>query len=178
MTEAVTRLSRVPDAEAASGWRLDSKWVLIGVPVALVAWLALVPLVFLLWQSFLTPQTAARPAEFTLDNYRTAYFSTETFRLFFNSVQYAAGTSAFALCLGTMLAWMNERTNTPFKRLFFALSIIPLVIPGILFTVSWIMLASPKIGILNVWLQWLFNTETVFFNIYTMTGMIWTDGLH
>jgi iron(III) transport system permease protein len=178
MTEAVTRLSRVPDAVMAPGWRFDSRWVLIGVPVALVAWLALVPLVFLLWQSFLTPQTAARPAEFTLENYRTAYFSAETFRLFFNSVQFAAGTSVFALCLGTTLAWMNERTNTPFKRLFFALSIIPLVIPGILFTVSWIMLASPKIGILNVWLQWLFNTDMVFFNIYTMTGMVWTDGLH
>jgi len=178
MTEAVTRLSRVPDTDTASGWRLDSKWVLIGVPVALVVWLALVPLVFLLWQSFLTPQTATSPAEFTLENYRTAYFSAETFRLFLNSVQFAAGTSAFALCLGTMLAWMNERTNTPFKRLFFALSIIPLVIPGILFTVAWFLLASPKIGILNVWLQWLFNTDTVFFNIYSMTGMIWTDGLH
>ena len=46
---------------------------MIGVPVALVAWLALVPLVFLLWQSFLTPQTAAAPAQFTLDNFRTAY---------------------------------------------------------------------------------------------------------
>jgi iron(III) transport system permease protein len=178
MTEAVTRLSRVPDTDTASGWRLDSKWVLIGVPVALVVWLALVPLVFLLWQSFLTPQTATSPAEFTLENYRTAYFSAETFRLFLNSVQFAAGTSAFALCLGTTLAWMNERTNTPFKRLFFALSIIPLVIPGILFTVAWFLLASPKIGILNVWLQWLFNTDTVFFNIYSMTGMIWTDGLH
>jgi len=178
MTEAVTRLSRLPDTDTASGWRLDSKWVLIGVPVALVVWLALVPLVFLLWQSFLTPQTATSPAEFTLENYRTAYFSAETFRLFLNSVQFAAGTSAFALCLGTTLAWMNERTNTPFKRLFFALSIIPLVIPGILFTVAWFLLASPKIGILNVWLQWLFNTDTVFFNIYSMTGMIWTDGLH
>ncbi len=40
------------------------------------------------------------------------------------------------------------------------------------------LLASPKIGILNVWLQWLFGTDYVFFNIYTMTGMIWVDGLH
>src|SRR6266571_3794593 len=178
MTEAVTRLSRVPDTDTASGWRLDSKWVLFGVPVALVVWLALVPLVFLLWQSFLTPQTATSPAEFTLENYRTAYFSAETFRLFLNSVQFATGTAAFSLCLGTALAWMNERTNTPFKRLFFALSLIPLVIPGILFVVSWIMLASPKIGILNVWLQWLFNTDEVFINIYTMPGMIWVEGLH
>jgi iron(III) transport system permease protein len=175
MTEAVGSLP-VPDA--APWRRIDSKWFLIGIPVLLVMWLSLVPLVFLLWQSFLTPQTAARPAEFTLENFRNAYFSAETFRLFYTSVQYAAGTAAFALCLGTALAWMNERTNTPFKKLFFALSIIPLVIPGILFTVSWIMLGSPKIGILNLMLQKLFDTDTVFINVYSLAGMIWVDGLH
>ncbi|MFI4906457.1 MAG: ABC transporter permease, partial [Steroidobacterales bacterium] len=136
------------------------------------------PLVFLLWQSFLTPQTATVPARYTLENFRTAYFSTETVRLFLNSVQFAIGAAALSLCLGTALAWMNERTNTPFKKLFFGLSIIPLVIPSILFAVSWIMLASPKIGIINVALQGLFGTDTVFVNIYTMTGMIWVDGLH
>jgi iron(III) transport system permease protein len=178
MTEAVGRLAPLPDAELAPWRRLDSKWVLIGVPVALVIWLSLVPLVFLLWQSFLTPETASRPAVFTLENFRTAYFSAETFRLFFNSVQFAVGTAVFALGLGTTLAWMNERTNTPFKKLFFALSIIPLVIPGILFTVPWIMLASPRIGIINLMLQGLFSTDYVFFNVYTMTGMIFVDGLH
>jgi iron(III) transport system permease protein len=118
------------------------------------------------------------PARYTLDNFRTAYFSTETVRLFLNSVQFAIGAAALSLCLGTALAWMNERTNTPFKKLFFGLSIIPLVIPSILFAVSWIMLASPKIGIINVTLQGLLGTDTVFVNIYTMTGMIWVDGLH
>src|SRR4029078_10799670 len=109
--------------------------------------------------------------------FRTAYFSTETFRLFFNSVQYATGTAVFALCLGTALAWMNERTNTPFKQLFFALSIIPLVIPGILFTVAWIMLGSPKIGLVNLALQGVFDTDAGFINVYTLGGMIWVDGL-
>src|SRR5262247_962273 len=181
MAEAATRTSPLPDTHVAFWQRLDSKWILIGVPIALVVWLSLVPLVFLLWQSFLTPQTASRPAVFTLENFRTAYLSAETFRLFFNSVQFATGTAAFSLCLGTALAWMNERTNTPFKRLFFALSIIPLVIPGILFTVSWIMLGSPKIGILNAAMRGLFDlpllkslfgmpSDYVYLNIYTMTG--------
>src|SRR5260370_27813617 len=178
MTDTVGHLAHLPRAELAPRWRLDSKWLLIGTSVALVAWLALVPLVFLLWQSFLTPQTATVPARYTLDNFRTAYFSTETVRLFLNSVQFAIGAAALSLCLGTALAWMNERTNTPFKKLFFGLSIIPLVIPSILFAVSWIMLASPKIGIINVTLQGLFSTDTVFVNIYTMTGMLWVDGLH
>ena len=174
MTDAVGRLASVPPLAP----RFDSRWIMIGVPVALVVWLALVPLVFLLWQSFLTPQTAAAPAQYTLDNFRTAYFAPETARLFFNSVQFAVGSALFALVVGTALAWMNERTNTPFKTLFFALAIIPLVIPGILFTVSWIMLASPKIGLINLALQKLTGTDAVFVNIYTMAGMIWVDGLH
>jgi iron(III) transport system permease protein len=158
--------------------RFELKGLTIAVCIAAVAWLALVPLVFLLWQSILTPQTAAKPAQFTLDNFRTAYLSADTARLFFNSVQFASGAALLALFVGTGLAWMNERTNTPFKSLFFALTIVPLVIPGILFTVSWIMLASPKIGLLNLALQKLFDTDAVFINIYTMTGMIWVDGLH
>jgi iron(III) transport system permease protein len=174
VTDAVGRLASVPPLAP----RFDSRWIMIGVPVALVVWLSLVPLVFLLWQSFLTPQTATAPAQYTLENFRTAYFAPETARLFLNSVQFAVGSALFALIIGTALAWMNERTNTPFKTLFFALAIIPLVIPGILFTVSWIMLASPKIGLINLALQKLTGTDAVFVNIYTMAGMIWVDGLH
>ena len=159
-------------------YRLDLKWVVLGVCVALVAYLALIPLGFLLWQSFFTPHTAAKPAVFTLGNYAAAYTSVQTAKLFVNSLLFAAGTAAFSLIVGTALAWMNERTNTPFKRLFFGLALVPLIIPGILFTISWIMLASPKIGIFNLMLQHWFGTSYVFFNVYTMWGMIWVDGLH
>ena len=177
MTDTVGHLGHLARA-APEPWRIDLKWLLIGGSVALTAWLVLVPLVFLLWQSFLTPQTATVPARFTLDNFRTAYLSAETLRLFLNSVAFAIGAAVVSLSLGTALAWMNERTNTPLKRLFFGLSIIPLVIPSILFTVAWIMLASPKIGIINKALQGLTGTDTVFVDIYTLAGMIFVDGLH
>ena len=84
---ASPRLSRLPAPAAPSRPGLDFKWLLVGGPAALVVWLSLVPLTFLLWQSFLTPQTATVPARYTLDNFRTAYFSAETFRLFFNSIE-------------------------------------------------------------------------------------------
>jgi iron(III) transport system permease protein len=176
--EATDRLYSVADAGTAPRFRVDSKWVLIGLCVALVAWLCLVPLVFLLWQSVMTPQTATVPAEFTLQNYAHAYASGDTLHLLNNSVQFAAGTAVLALVVGTFFAWVNERTNTPLKPLFFAISIVPLIIPSILFTVSWILLASPKIGILNLVLRSWFGTEAVFFDIYSMAGMIWVDGLH
>jgi iron(III) transport system permease protein len=174
VTEVAGRLASRPDIAP----RFEFKGVIIGLSIAMVAWLALVPLVFLLWQSILSPQTATFPAQFTLENFRTAYLSADTARLFLNSVQFAAGAAVLALLVGASLAWMNERTNTPFKSLFFALAIIPLVIPGVLFTVAWIMLASPKIGLINLALQKLLNTDAVFFNVYSMAGMIWVDGLH
>jgi iron(III) transport system permease protein len=154
------------------------KGLVIGVCVAFTVYIALIPLGFLLWQSFFTPQTATKAAQFTLGNYITAYTSSDTARLFWNSVRFAVGTASLAFFIGATLAWINERTNTPFKSLFFALSLIPLVIPGILFTVAWILLGSPKIGIINLVLISLFNLDGPVFNIYSMWGMIWVDGLH
>jgi iron(III) transport system permease protein len=156
----------------------DLKWIVIGVCVAFTVYVAVIPLAFLLWQSFFTPQTAARAAQFTLGNYTQAYGSAETLRLFWNSLKFSAGTAVLAFVLGTALAWMNERTNTPFKALFFALSIIPLIIPGILFTVAWILLGSPKIGIINLALQHWLGFEQPLLNVYSLAGMIWVDGLH
>src|ERR1700687_1184010 len=158
------------------GWTWLWTWLPIAAAVGLVAWLALVPLGFMLWQSVLTPQTAATAARFTLDNYKTAYASADTARLLKNSLQFALGSATLAFALGTLLAWINERTDTPFKPLFFALTLVPLIIPGILFTVSWIFLGSPKIGLINLALQRAFSTDAVFINIYSIPGMIWVDG--
>jgi iron(III) transport system permease protein len=171
-----TTIARAP--AALPRLRFDPKWLIIGVCVLITVYLGIVPLGFLLWQSFFTPQTAAKAAVFTLGNYRQAYGSAETWVLFWNSLRFATGAAILAFLIGTALAWMNERTNTPFKALFFALSIIPLVIPGILFTVSWILLGSPKIGLINLALQRLFDTDAVFINVYSLWGMIWVDALH
>jgi iron(III) transport system permease protein len=158
--------------------RFEWGWIVIAICVVLTVYIAIVPLGFLIWQSFFTPQTADKAAQFTFGNYVEAYGSAETARLFWNSVKFAIGTSCFSFVVGTALAWMNERTNTPFKNLFFALSIIPLIIPGILFTVAWILLASPKIGIINLVMKNWLGLENHLFDIYSIWGMIWVDGLH
>src|SRR5713101_9573613 len=163
---------------AAGAPRFDAKWLIIAVCVALTLYLGVVPLVFLVWQSFFTPQSAAKAAEFTFGNYAEAYGSADTWILFGNSLKFATGAAALSFVIGTLLAWMNERTNTPFKGLFFALSVIPLIIPGILFTVAWILLGSPKIGLINLVLQNWVGVERPLFNVYSLPGMIWVDGLH
>jgi iron(III) transport system permease protein len=152
--------------------RVDPKWIVIGLCLAVVAWVALVPLAFLLWQS------VTADGSLTLANFRSAYLSGGNAGTFANSVLFAIGAAAFSMAIGTLFAWLNERTNTPFKALFYGLAIVPLVIPSILFTVAWIFLASPKIGILNHVLRDLFGTAAPTLNIYSLAGMIWVDGLH
>lgn len=156
---------------------IDTKWMIMGGTVLVVAWIVLVPLIFLIWQSFMTPQTLAEPSVFTFGNYLDVYTSARTFRLFSNSLLYAMGSSILSLVLGTSLAWICERTNTPMKSMMYALSVVPLIIPGILFVTAWIMLASPRIGIINLVLQYAFGTDYVFFDIYTLRGMMWVDGI-
>ena|SRR5688572_13860778 len=69
--------------------RFEWGWVVIAICVAITVYIAIIPLGFLLWQSFFTPQTATKAAVFTLKNYSDAYASPETYRLFKNSLQFA-----------------------------------------------------------------------------------------
>lgn len=157
------------------GVRLSPVHFLTGGSVLLLAYLTLVPLLFLLYGSL----TSARaPGTFTFANYVRAYTDPAAFRLLANSATYAAGAAAISFVTGTLLAWMSERTNTPLRGLFFSLSLIPLIIPGVLFTVAWIFLLSPKIGLINVFLVWLFGLEHPPFTSYSLYAMMWVDGLH
>jgi len=173
----VAAVDHLPIGLAKTSRAFDAKWLIIGAAVLIVSWLTLVPFAFLVWQSFMTPLAPDMPALFTFMNYRNVYTNGETFRLLGNSVAFAGGAATLSLVIGTALAWINERTNTPFKPLFYALSVVPMIIPGILFVAAWIMLASPNIGILNMMLQSAFGTDYVFFDVYTLPGMMWVDGI-
>ena len=143
----------------------------------MLAYLVLVPLTFLLWGSFHSSPLEAK-ASFTLKNYFAAYGDPKFYRLFWNSFLYAGGTCIVALFLGTSLAWVYERTNAPGKRYFGIIAIVPFIIPGILSTISWILLLSPRIGVLNLWLKGIFSLDKPLFNIYSLSGMIWAEAVH
>jgi iron(III) transport system permease protein len=154
------------------GFRPSPKLLILGVVGLVVAYLAVVPLWFLIQGTFFDSTTNL----FTLDGFKRAYTDAQAAEMMKNSLWFATGSAALSLVVGTGLAFLNVRTDVPFKAVFFAASIIPLVIPGILYTVCWIFLASPDIGLINVALEPIFGPGTV--NIYSVWGMIWVEGLH
>jgi len=118
------------------------------------------------------------PGEFTLANYIEAYSDREFYSLFLNSFIYAIGVSIFTFLIGTILAWVCERTNTPGRKLFAVLAVAAYIIPGVLLTISWILLLSPRIGLLNNLLTTLFGLAESPLTIYSYWGMIWTASVH
>ena len=152
-------------------------FVLVGCAV-IVAYLALVPLGMLLYNSFRSAPIGEPGAFFTLMNYIEAYFDRNFLILFKNSIIYGIGNCLLTFFLGATLAWIYEGTNVPLKKIFAVMALVPFIIPGILSTVSWILLLSPKIGLINIFLMKLFHLEKAPINIYSMWGMIWAEGIH
>jgi len=163
----------MPGISHASGWL---QRIVVGASVVVVGYLVVVPLAYLSWES-LHLQRAGTLA-LSLDNFRAVLARAGGGRLVGDSLRFAIGSALIAFTTGTLLAWLNERTNAPFKRVFFALSIMPLIVPGVLFVIAWMLLGSPKIGLINVALQASFNTDRVFVDVYSLSGMAFVDGLH
>ncbi len=71
---------------------------------------------------------------------------------------------------GTGLAYLVARTDLPFRRLVFVGALVPFIIPGILYTIAWVLLASPRIGVFRVF--------PVDIDVFGLGGMIVVEGLH
>ncbi|MEE9550874.1 MAG: iron ABC transporter permease [Candidatus Binatia bacterium] len=142
----------------------------------LIAYLSLSPTVMLLYGSFRSEPLGV-PGEFSLSYYIEAYTDPLTYELLLNSLIFAAGSSILAVILATALAWITVRTNAPLRRTFELTAIIPNIFPPIMLAVAWTLLLGPRIGLINVALMGLLGLEIAPFDIYSMTGMIFVEGL-
>jgi iron(III) transport system permease protein len=158
--------------------RVNSQSLILVGCTLFVLYLAGIPLVMLLYGSIRSAPIGEPGATYTIQNYVKAYFDREFYLLLLNSVYYAIGTCTLTFLIGTFLAWVSERTNTPLKKLFVVMSLIPFIIPGILSTISWILLLSPKIGLINIVVKELLRLESAPFNVYSMWGMIFAEAIH
>ena len=143
--------------------------------IAIVGFLTVCPVIMLVFGSLSEGLTAT--GEFTLAKYITAYSDPAILEVIWNTVVFVVGASITATVLALFLAYLNIRTNIPCKFIFGIISIIPMMIPHILFSVSWVLLLNPSNGILNLVLKEIFSLDNAPFNIYSLPGMILVEGL-
>src|SRR6266542_3461527 len=96
------------------------------VGAGVLIYLAVLPLLMLLIGSF-QAEVAPREFVYTLKNYRAAYASEYTYSTFMNSLIFASGSAGLSFIIGTLLAWLTERTNTPLRGLFVPLAFLMMV---------------------------------------------------
>jgi len=145
------------------------------VLILIVGFLTVSPVIMLIFGSFSKGLSAF--GSFTLDKYISAYTDPSFARIIINTIIFVVGAAIVATVLALFLAYLNNRTDIPFKFLFKIISITPMMIPHILFSVSWVLLLNPSNGILNLILKQLFSLESSPLNIYSLWGMILVEGL-
>src|SRR5690606_20074564 len=133
------------------------------------------PVLMLLLGSFSQGLTAF--GSFTTAKYVAAYTDPFLLEVTFNTVVFVLGSSLFSTALAVFLAYLNTRTNMPMKGVFTVLSIVPMMIPHLLFSVSWALLLNPSNGLINMFLQDTLGLQEAPLNIYSLWGMILVEGL-
>lgn len=158
----------------------DYRAALLASVTAFVATLSIVPLFYLLWNSF-KPIGLGNLADFsftnfTFENFVRAYSDPAIITMLLHSFFFAAGSMVMAFLFGGVIAFLVERTDTPMKNLAYGLMFIPLIVPNALNAIGWVLLLSPNNGILNLLWRSLGFKEALF-DAYTLSAMFWVEGL-
>jgi iron(III) transport system permease protein len=143
--------------------------------IAIVGFLTVCPVAMLVLGSFSEGLTAF--GTFTTDKYVAAYTDPALFGVIANTIVFVLGSSILATGLALFLAYLNTRTDIPFKGLFRVISIVPMMIPHLLFAVAWALLLNPSNGLLNKALERALLLDSTPFDIYSLPGMILVEGL-
>ncbi|MFC1755457.1 ABC transporter permease [Thermoproteota archaeon] len=150
--------------------------LVLPITIIIISVLIAIPIGSLLYGSFWSSRPGA-PGQFTLENYLEVLSNTRSIGLLVNSLAFAIGSAILATSIGTILAFITTRTDTPLRRVFTFIPFLPLIVPGVVDNLAWIFLLRPKTGLVNIFLMDTLGLPGPLFNIYTLWGMIWVMGL-
>lgn len=136
--------------------------------------LVLYPLFWLVLGSL---KTDPRSPDFTLAAFEAVISADYMGEVLQNTAVMSAGVTILSVLIGVPLAWIVGRTDTPFKEYISMIAILPFIMPPIVVSVSWAYLGTPKVGFINLFWRWLFDTNSPLFDIFTMGGLIWVMAL-
>ena len=148
-----------------------SRGLPVTLPLLVLAVLVLYPVAGLIGSSFFDDKG------FTLANYERL-LSPRFFNIMVNTVTLGLGAAVIATAAGTFFAWLCVCTDLPLRKVFTILHIAPYGLPTIAAALAWLFLLTPKAGLFNRFLMWLFGLEEAIFNILSMPGMIWALSTH
>jgi iron(III) transport system permease protein len=113
----------------------------------------------------------------TLTNFVAVYSTAATYQILLNTLLFASGTVVIALVFAVPLVWLLNRTDIPFKNTIYVLMTVGILVPVFLRTIAWILLLSPRIGLINQWATQLFGLDHPLVSLYNIPGMAFIQGV-
>ncbi len=154
-----------------------------GVP-AFLTWRALTilttatavlgPISLIVYQSFLTAPFFDARKTLGLGAYAFVFADADFWQALKNSVLIATGMTLIAVPLGSLLAFVMERTDLPLKRWFEPLILVPSFVSPMVLSFGFVVAAGP-VGFYTVWAQDLFGVAP--WGIYSLAAMTVIAGL-
>jgi len=163
----ITRLLKGrPDGSSIfAGGLLVLLALIVGVPVAMVVLMSL---------------RTGFPGEggpLTLVNFIRVYTDPATYEILLNTVLFATGAVAVTVLFAVPLVWLLMRTDLPYKKTIYVLLTVGILIPVFLRTIAWILLLSPRIGLVNQWAAQIFGLKHPLVSLYNIPGMAFIQGV-
>jgi len=160
---------------------LRANWIVV-VPVAVVAYLILIPIIYLVMLSFHSG-TIVSPAEWTLHNYVRAIHNKAFLGALGNTIFIAGVGSLGTVLISFFFAYLIERTDVSWRNLAWIALLLPAAIPGLFKTLGLTLALDPHTGWINLAVRALLEPFGVDlargpFNIYSMGGLFFLDILH
>ncbi|MGI9406824.1 MAG: ABC transporter permease, partial [Hyphomicrobiaceae bacterium] len=150
-------------------------WLVLAIVLAMT----IAPIFSLVIGSF---SLSRLPNEFSLDslgfgNFYAVWVEQRIDKVLWDTAVYVIGATIFGITTAVVLAWLVERTDMPGKLWVYAGVPLAIAVPGILHSITWVLLTSPRAGFINRAWMGLADAEEPLFNIYSMGGLIFAEGL-
>ncbi|OJX65717.1 MAG: hypothetical protein BGO95_04555 [Micrococcales bacterium 73-13] len=143
-------------------------WVVLVVMLGLVG----APIVTTFIAAFASGTLGLPKTTFSLDAIWRTYFSGELLWPLIATLLLSVLVAALAVGIGAAAAWVVSRTDLPRRGLFELAIISPIFVTPFIGTIAWLVLASPRAGMINVNLRWMLGTDATFVDIMTLPGII------
>ncbi len=151
------------------------------IVVGLLIYLVVAPLLMTALSSFkltIGVLPFEKGASWSLQNYATVFLNPATYSVMVDTLIFSVGSLFMALVVSITLAWLIERTDMPLRNAVFVLILASLGMPGVISAISWVLLLNPTNGLINLSIRTLLPQISAGpFNIYSMPGLIFAQGL-
>ncbi len=142
----------------------------------IVAAAVLLPLFTMIVASFQVMDADGFDTTWGVGNYVSVLNDRVIRQAFINTLLISSGTTVLATVLGVSLAWVNARTNCPWRDKLEPYNLIPFFLSPFVGAIAWHNLAAPRVGLLNAWAKDYLGIPGLL-NVDNIYGVIWVTGV-